>query len=705
MGGVCLLFPPTTDPRSPHLSIASLAAFLRREGVAVHVRDLDVEGLHWILDPKRLSDAASTLATARANVADRETVTSLLDWAPRLHTSAPAALATLRDPIEFFDPDLHHQARAVIALGLRLVSAANGKVDYAIDNARYDIRGIDPSKLADLLRATADPRYDLFYDFVVDEVFPDLELHSPDIVGISILNRQQILPGLALARMVKRRGWFTVIGGTVFAKFAVELQTRATFFATFCHALVPYEGETALLELATLLCGGRGYGATVRDLSGLGVARIPNLLWRDHGDAVRVNRTHLEDVSALPTPDFDGLPLQLYLSPAPVLPILTGKGCYFNRCKFCDIPAINRISRKAYRIRPAERVAEDVHTLHERFDARHFVITDEALAPRFLDELASALDGCRHQFRFVGYARLERRFTPALFERLHGMGVRKLFFGLESGSPAVLEHMDKGIDLETARRTLRDCASAGIAVHVFSIVGFPEETEQQARETLQFLLDEYDTLAHPANTFDVHPFGLDLRTEYYYRSSDYGLVIGSAESARDFPISVRQWSNPRGLDADDVERLIAEFTDRLRDRYIGVRSYPEQQWPGFEEYAVLYADRYEHTPFRWRLALPDEGDPQEYKLMWASELRFDIAASHITIHTPRGAQAVSHAGVSALATACPAEPVQRLLTSIADRVPHRDEDTPGLLLDVRSLIDRLLAARAIWLRPAVEASP
>ena len=38
--------------------------------------------------------------------------------------------------------------------------------------------------------------------------------------------------------------------------------------------------------------------------------------------------------------------------------------------------------------------------------------------------------------RFVGYARLEPGFTAAVCRRLHAMGVRKLFFGLESGSQA-----------------------------------------------------------------------------------------------------------------------------------------------------------------------------------------------------------------------------------------------------------------------------
>ena len=86
---------------------------------------------------------------------------------------------------------------------------------------------------------------------------------------------------------------------------------------------------------------------------------MPNYLYLEKG-VVKVTPSRTEDVPSLPTPDFDGLPLDRYLSPAPVLPILTGKGCYFNRCKFCDIPYINHISKKAYRVRSAGQVVEDV---------------------------------------------------------------------------------------------------------------------------------------------------------------------------------------------------------------------------------------------------------------------------------------------------------------------------------------------------------
>jgi hypothetical protein len=40
---VLLIFPPISDPRAPHLALACLAAFLRKEGHQVEHLDLDLE--------------------------------------------------------------------------------------------------------------------------------------------------------------------------------------------------------------------------------------------------------------------------------------------------------------------------------------------------------------------------------------------------------------------------------------------------------------------------------------------------------------------------------------------------------------------------------------------------------------------------------------------------------------------------------------
>jgi anaerobic magnesium-protoporphyrin IX monomethyl ester cyclase len=685
-----LLIPPATDVRSPHLAVPSLAAALRADGVRTRVRDLNLEGLLSFLDTAPLIEAARTCEACldRASGDGRTRLRQVLATADRVVTGIADALRVLRDPEDFYDPHRHHVARATVVAALDLVSAASGRVDYNISTARYEIAGVDPSRLADLERVTADPSANLFRDLYHDSVLPELERSRPDLVGISILNGQQILPGLMLARLLKAHGHFVVVGGTVYAKFVDELVRRPEFLSLFCDGLVPYEGETALLALLEQLAGRRD------------LAAVPNLLYLDRSGSPVMGRSHVEDVNALPTPDFSDLPLGRYLSPAPVLPLLTGKGCYFNRCKFCDIPFINTISPRAYRVRSPELVAGDVAALQARHGVRHFEITDETLSPKLLLRLADALD--RHpevEARFVGYARLERGFTPEACARIRDMGVRKLFFGLESGSQATLDHMCKGIDLGTARTVLRNCADAGIGFHLFSIIGFPEEDEASARETLGFMVDQADVLSPPRNSFDIHPFGLDLRTEYSDQAERYGVVIDDAALAeRDFPISVERWENTRGLGPDDVDRLLTEFGGVLRGRFAGVRNYPDALWPGFEEYAVLYSDHYDGRPFPFRLCLPHPGDPVPLRLEWADDVRVEAAAGgRCTVSTLTGAVTVGEAALVVLARGPAPAPVNDLLAEMASGFDHTRSQRGALLGELRAVVDRLLGIRALWL--------
>ncbi|MCU0269886.1 MAG: B12-binding domain-containing radical SAM protein [Acidimicrobiales bacterium] len=700
---VALLFPPATDPRSPHLAIPSLAAFLRGAGIRVSVHDLDLAGLLATIEPDRVVDAVDRCRRRHTREPDgalRDSLTMALAVADVVVDHIGSAPDVLRDHDAFCDPTRFHLARECINTALTLVSLAHGGVDYNTGPIRYDVAGCHAGRLADLERVTADPGTNLFDDLYRFRLLPDLEADRPDVVGISLLNAQQIVPGLHLARLLKSRGHLVVLGGTVYAKFEAELARRPRFLELFCDAVCVREGETALLEVCERVAVGRSLAGT------------PNLVALDPSGRAVAGPVHIEDVKALPTPDFAGLPLDDYLAPTPVLPILTGKGCYFNRCKFCDIPSINSASRRAYRLRPPEQVADDVVELHRRHGARFFEITDEALAPNLLLRIGDALErnGGRQAVapRFVGYARLEPAFTAEACARIHDMGMRKLFFGLESGSQAVLDHMDKGITLDNATRVLRHCTDAGIAFHLFSIVGFPEETEAQARETLRFFLDNAELIDRPEVSFDIHPFTLDLRTEYFDRADDFGVRLDVGALRRiDFPLSADRWSNRRGLDEAQVERLLEEFQAALRARFPTWRRFPAQVWPGFEEYSIIYAERYEGRPFPYRRVLPPPGEPTPIRLSWVPGTFLQAADGDALAWSLLGSATVPGPLLALLGTdpVRPALPVDELLDALAAEAVTRSGQPSSptararAAARLRSLLDPLVNAGVLLVEP------
>ncbi len=486
-----------------------------------------------------------------------------------------------------------------------LVSFAAGRrLRYQTEVLRYEVDDIDPSRFSDLLDVTADPAANLFEDHWNDEIFPALERGGYDLVGISLTLRWQIIPGLSLARRLRRKGFRVVLGGTAIAKISHRLPHLPEFFVQFADAVVIREGETALLELISQLQGSHDF------------TRIPNLLYKCAGK-VFATKIHIEDYAALPTPDFEGMPLDRYLSPALVLPVMVGKGCYHDECTFCDIPFINRVSPKRYRVRHADTIAADIEKLAMKHCCRHFLLADEALPPRVLERIADAIEPQRSDFVFSGYARLEPGFTRPLCEKLARVGFRRIYFGLEFADQGTLDHMQKGIRIENAHAVLRNCREAGIRFHVFSMIGFPGEDYSSAKKTIKFFEDNADLFDDPGNTFDIHELEILTDTPYFSQAGKFGIRIDARVEGRDFLFGIgTNWENTKGLRRAEVASLLLEGAQRLEPLFSRYHTWPPLLWPAQEEWALIYAGAYFKRLFAHRVSLPDLSESSLYRLAW-----------------------------------------------------------------------------------------
>lgn len=76
--------------------------------------------------------------------------------------------------------------------------------------------------------------------------------------------------------------------------------------------------------------------------------------------------------------------------------------------------------------------------------------------------------------------------APAL-QAAAASGMRRISFGLESGSQRLLDAMDKGCTIEANSKFIRDAAHAGISVRCTMFKGFPGETAEDLVRTARFL--------------------------------------------------------------------------------------------------------------------------------------------------------------------------------------------------------------------------
>jgi radical SAM superfamily enzyme YgiQ (UPF0313 family) len=111
-----------------------------------------------------------------------------------------------------------------------------------------------------------------------------------------------------------------------------------------------------------------------------------------------------------------------------------------------------------------------------------------------------------------------------LLRALADAGCRRIYYGIESGDPAILHRIHKHIDVGSVERALRLTSDAGIQPLGFFQIGHPGETLESARRTIRFALDlplDYAqfmrTIAKPGSELEqtlIEATGTDPWREY-----------------------------------------------------------------------------------------------------------------------------------------------------------------------------------------------
>ena len=92
------------------------------------------------------------------------------------------------------------------------------------------------------------------------------------------------------------------------------------------------------------------------------------------------------------------------------------------------------------------------------------------------------------------HSSIETAFSKEILDKAFSSGLRMIMWGLESGSDKVLELINKGIDLNKRFDILKDSKEAGIWNFAFIFFGFPTETQNDAKMTVQMLVDNKDII-------------------------------------------------------------------------------------------------------------------------------------------------------------------------------------------------------------------
>ena len=200
-----------------------------------------------------------------------------------------------------------------------------------------------------------------------------------------------------------------------------------------------------------------------------------------------VNDTNLEDI---PEIDWDLIDVRKCFRKFPhcknMLYMYTSRGCPF-KCTFCyNTMFYNSCHRK----RPIRHVLNEIKYLEEKYGLDGANFSDEflLLTDEEIEEITTFRSENNLKFFWGAETRADAYKDIEKLRRMYDSGCRWLMLGLETGSEETRKKIQKPMNKDIIRNFVDMCTEVGITTFGSFIIGFPDETPEQLKETAEFAL-------------------------------------------------------------------------------------------------------------------------------------------------------------------------------------------------------------------------
>ena len=263
--------------------------------------------------------------------------------------------------------------------------------------------------------------------------------------------------------------------------------------------VIESQGEHTLLRIVECLKAGG-------DLS-----RIPNLVYREADG--KLARTEAEKEGNSLDENFIDWRLFADEKLGATLQTRSARSCAFS-CAFCAYPT------RAGKLTLAglDTIEQELDAMREIGGVRNAVFIDDTFnvpLPRF-KEICRLMIRKRYGFNWFSYFRCSNSDEEAI-DLMAESGCRGVFLGIESGSTAILKNMDKHAAVPQYLEGIRLLRERGILTFGSFITGFPGETAETVRETIDFIKE-----AKP-DYYRSQVWYCEPGTPIYFRKDRYGI--------------------------------------------------------------------------------------------------------------------------------------------------------------------------------------
>lgn len=214
---------------------------------------------------------------------------------------------------------------------------------------------------------------------------------------------------------------------------------------------------------------------------------LRGLVWRD-GDAIKFAGPPdvCRDLDSVPFPARHLVPNDKYFNFISTRRNYTvfnsSRGCPF-RCIFCEAQG------SRWRARTPANVVAEFEECYEKYGIREIDIFDSSFTvskKRVLQICRLLIQAGLHKKMIWDVRSRVDTIDEEMLDALREAGCYRIFYGIESGNPAILKTLRKETNLEQIERIIRKTDKVGISAFGYFLIGSPDETFETARHTIDF---------------------------------------------------------------------------------------------------------------------------------------------------------------------------------------------------------------------------
>lgn len=288
---------------------------------------------------------------------------------------------------------------------------------------------------------------------------------------------------------------------------------------------------------------------------------IPGLVWRKGGDVFSNPISLCHNLDNIDFPCWEMINPKDYffdmlgstLKEGYISPIITTRGCP-GKCCFC---CVHKISGRKIRYRSPSNVLKEMSLLYNKYNVKKFMFMDNCFTSHKENLIKICEDILKEkmiiEWDFVSYEKLDN-LTDATLSLMYRSGCRMIHLGIESGSEKTRKVMNKSTSLKEITEKVKVIKDNGIKVGAFFMIGFPEETIKEIRETTNYAFSlDVDLLKFTI----CFPLPGTQNYDYIKEKYKFSIINWASFNIKDSPYPVSQ------LSSKELNRMLNVISLRL----------------------------------------------------------------------------------------------------------------------------------------------